>query len=197
MVEAYPLQWPPGWPRETKRNRARFGEWPIHKATVELKEEVRLLGGRNLVLSSNLILNNDGSPRSNQRQPEDPGVAVYFTLNGTQKCWPCDRWDRVEHNIRAIALSIGAIRGLDRWGSKSAVDAAFSGFRALPESTVPATTWRPWFKVLQMEPEEGLGAAEKKYRQLAALHHPDMGGDQAAMADLNRAVREAREFFKK
>lgn len=38
--------------------------------------------------------------------------------------------------------------------------------------------------------------AEKRYRELANIHHPDRGGSMQKMAELNQAIKEAREFFK-
>ena len=37
---------------------------------------------------------------------------------------------------------------------------------------------------------------EKAYRRLASLRHPDKGGSDAAMAELNRARDEALEAIK-
>ena len=95
----------------------------------------------NVIISSNMPVKRDGLPYANRKDPEDPGVAVYFKLNREEKCFPCDRWDRVADNIHAIGLSIAALRGLDRWGAEHMVDAAFRGFKALPAGP-------QWFQVL-------------------------------------------------
>ena len=42
------------------------------------------------------------------------GVAVYFTWDGEQRSMACDRWHKIESNMRALAKSINALRGLDR-----------------------------------------------------------------------------------
>ncbi|MBL8237297.1 MAG: hypothetical protein JNM66_07760 [Bryobacterales bacterium] len=82
-------------------------------------DEIRKLGGKQIVISSNLELRLDGLPRAAQRTPADQGVAVYFTLNGRSQCFPCDRWSTIEHNLWAIAKSIEALRGLERWAQRT------------------------------------------------------------------------------
>jgi hypothetical protein len=110
--------------------------------------EIRKLGSKQVVISSNLELRNDGLPRASQRAPTDQGVAVYFNLNGRSQCFPCDRWTTVEHNLWAIAKSIEALRGLERWGAKTMVDAAFRGFQALPAPDGSPMIGRPpWYVV--------------------------------------------------
>jgi len=72
MTTAYPLQWPPGWPRtpSDKRERSRF-DTSVSKALGFLHEEVRRLGAKSLVISSNYTLG---------PAPEDSGVCAYFEL---------------------------------------------------------------------------------------------------------------------
>lgn len=45
-------------------------------------DQIRLLGGKQPTLSSNLEVCRDGLPYANQRQQSDPGVAVYFVSKG-------------------------------------------------------------------------------------------------------------------
>ena len=87
----YPLAWPSGWKRHQpgQRKRAPFGvrrqvqgySWKslqsvsVENAVDQLDAELRRLGARDFVLSSNLKLRNDGWPRSGQPEPADPGVA--------------------------------------------------------------------------------------------------------------------------
>ena len=197
MAEAYPLQWPAGWPRTKKPQRSRFGQRnsqgyglkdiTMTRARDHLFAELDRLGSRNVVLSTNLALRNDGLPRANQRKPDDTGVAVYFTLNGDQKCFPCDKWNRVEDNIYAIAKTIEALRGIERWGSKQMVDATFNGFKALPE---PGAA-EPWHQVLGVYPEASEELIKAAYRRLCLKHHPDHGGTADAFNRIKKAYEEA------
>jgi hypothetical protein len=134
-AEAYPLQWPDGRPRTVyyHREKAAFSV-TLAKARDSVLHEVQLLaGGRfgpdpHTVISSNLALRRDGFPLANQRQPEDPGVAVYFLYKKMPMSFACDRWEKVEHNMQAIAKTIEALRGIARWGTGDMLAAAFTGF---------------------------------------------------------------------
>lgn len=199
MTEAFPLQWPQGWPRtpDNQRQPSRFAPHGLTDEARYVEWELERLGATHFVVSTNVELRRDGLPYSSRRQPEDPGVAVYFLLDGRQQCIPCDRWRKVEENTRAIWKSIEALRGLERWGAKSFVDAAFRGFEALPPpgSVVnggpPAN--RAWWEVLEVAPDASQEIADAAYRTKARKAHPDAGGSAEAMAELNQAIKEARE----
>jgi hypothetical protein len=197
-----PLNWPAGKPRTLphQRKRAAFGtkngaRWGVQSLTLyqarqRLDHELALLKVRAHVLSSNLILNKDGSPRSGQGEPADCGVAVYFELDGKPIALACDRWDRAADNVVAIAKHIEALRGQDRWGVGS-IEQAFAGYAALPAPGQHAR--RPWRAVLDLA---GVGVAlegaEKRYRELAKIHHPSVGGDPQAWDELQTAIADAR-----
>lgn len=146
------------------------------------------MGATNVVISSNFRLRRDGLPYVDQERIKDPGVAAYFVLSGRTQCIPCDRWATPQENARAIAKSVEALRGLDRWGAKAFVDAAFKGFEALP---APSSEWR---KILDVHPRSAsLSDAESAYRFLAHINHPDKGGAPGKMAELNAAIAAARK----
>ncbi len=183
MTEAYPLQWPEHRPRISRRERSRFNV-SFARARDELLNELRLMGARLPVLSTNVNLRRDGLPYANQPEPDDPGVAIYFERRGRQMAFACDRWDRVRDNVQAIRHTISALRGLDRWGTGDMVEAAFTGFEALP-----APDWRG---DLGLDFEATLADAEASYRNRARSAHPDVGGSEDMMARLNSAIGEAR-----
>ena len=194
--EAFPLQWPAGRPRIARHARepARF-DVTLARARDNVIHEVTLLaGGRwardpEIVISSNLALRRDGLPLANQRQPEDPGVSVYFLHLTRQMSFACDRWERVEHNLQAIAKTIEALRGIARWGTGDMLQAAFTGFTALP---APSAT-REWWAVLGVPAGASLAVAQAAYRRLRSEHHPDRGGTAAAFGEVERAWRQAQE----
>ncbi|WP_247002163.1 hypothetical protein [Halosolutus gelatinilyticus] len=43
------------------------------------------------------------------RNPDDPGVVVYFEKDGQQFAVPCDRWDNLRDNAQAIASARSAL----------------------------------------------------------------------------------------
>lgn len=196
MTEAYPLHWPPGWPRTKTPQRSRFGQRSdkhhclqkisMTRARDFLFGELERLRAKNIVLSTNLALRLDGLPRANQRKPDNTGVAVYFTLKDQQKCFPCDKWDRVEDNLYAIAKTIDALRGIERWGSQSMVDATFNGFKALPDPN--DLSWR---EILGIDGRVTKEALTSKYRYLVKIHHPDQGGDADKFDRIQKAYDQA------
>lgn len=192
MTEAYPLSWPDGRPRtkSIRRQCSRFGNTSVHSEAWFVLDEIRRLGGRYAVVSTDVELRNDGLPYSSRKAPEDPGVAVYFEKSGKQMAFACDRWDCVPDNIRAIGKTIEAIRGIERWGSGDMMAAAFTGFEALP---APDKT--PWWEVLGFasRPLGSIDFIEAQYRALAIDAHPDMPtGSHERMTELNAAIEQAR-----
>lgn len=210
MSEAYPLNWPPGWRRTSfsARTRAKFGKaqqqyrqenginvpsytsksrLTISQATVRVMDELGTMGVdmSKVIISTNLELRNDGMPRSGQKAPADPGVAIYWRARGKkeERCMAIDRYDRVEDNLAAIAATLYAMRAIERHGGAEILDRAFTGFKALAAPEQP-------FQVLGVKHDANRLEIETAYRQLAAKHHPDRGGSEQAMARIN-AARDA------
>jgi len=185
-AEAYPLQWPEGWPRTRNPKRARF-ETSMAKARDELFEELRRMGAKDIVLSTNLAVRNDGLPRAKQREPEDSSAAVYWRdAQGEARCIACDRWLFVRDNIRALGLTIAALRGLDRWGSSEIVSRAFTGFQRLE------ARGDDWRTVLGVSRNPTLDEARAAMQRLRAKHHPDRGGDPDTFRRVTHAWHAAQ-----
>lgn len=147
------------------------------------------MGGRNLVLSSNYTLG--------ITNPKEPGVCAYFEWKDggykpavgntyTSIAIPCDRWQKIEHNVKAIALTIEAMRGMDRWGAKHMIKAMFTGFKALPQTASKRTA----HEVLGISPNATRGAIDEAYRAKAKTCHPDAGGTHEAFIELQHAYEE-------
>lgn len=102
-VEAYPLHWPENWPR-TPINQIGYSRFdtPMSLARDGLFKEIQMLGGRHIVLSTNVRLRNDGLPYANDKEPGDAGVALYFQYQGEPMCFACDKYYYVRENIQAI-----------------------------------------------------------------------------------------------
>lgn len=183
MQEAFPLHWPEGWPRSKRRERSRF-KCRFAVARDELFEQIRLMGGRYPVLSTNITLRHDGLPYANQPEPEDPGVAVYFEYQGKQMTFACDRWNRVRDNVRAVQKTIEALRGIERWGASDMMERAFSAFEALPSPG-------DWRADLGLPESANKDDAKRRFRELVKIHHPDHGGDPAQFQRLNEAYQAA------
>ena len=209
-IPAYPLSWPTGWRRTSPERRAhgKFGKrerqygqghsWSQRKdlsiadAVRRVREELQRMGVRDddLVISSNLHLRLDGMPRSDQRQPADPGVAVYWRDSGDMRCMAVDRYAKVEHNLAAIAATLEAMRAIERHGGAEILDRAFTGFAALPGPA--AVDWRT---ELGFMPSDNPTREEidRHYRDLIRGQHPDQGGDPEVFQALNLARDAARK----
>lgn len=181
-----PLRWPEGMPRTKVPQASNFFASP-DKIRKEFENALRRLEARSIVVSSNMRVRQDGKPYASERgYLFDAGAAVYFQLGDKPHCIACDRWLNVFDNLRAITLTMEALRGIERWGSTEMRDRSFQGFQALPP---PA---EPWYIVLQVSETAPLEVVEASYKALSRKAHPDNGGSTDAMARLNRAIEQAR-----
>lgn len=178
----YPLAWPVGHPRveSWRRQQSKF-KTSLAQARDSLMHELHALGAGDIVISSNV-------GGLSARQPDDPGVAAYFKLDGEQHVIAVDKWAKVEDNLRALGKTIEAMRGIERWGTSGMMKRAFGAFKALP-----ATTTRTWREVLQAPHDTTLENARDLYRLYARIDHPDVGGSHERMAELNAAMEAAEE----
>lgn len=192
--ESYPLTWPDRWPRTALHGRrvSSFGggqyrnTLTIAKAVETALHELRLLGAQSVIISTNLRLRLDGLPMSNQSQPADTGVAIYFNLKNKPRVLACDKWTKVEHNIWAISKHIEALRGQQRWGVGN-IEQAFAGYAALPEKAGGVS----WWEILQVPINATEEQINDAYRTLAKQKHPDAGGNHEDFVKLNEAYRAA------
>lgn len=188
MTEAYPLTWPEGWPRTSWDKRKAYSQFKttFERARSELTNELRMLGAKNVVISSWLPLRRDGLPYADQarRRLDDPGVAVYFTLRDRQMVMARDAFGSIHDNLRSIGLGIAHLRGLERHGGGTMMERAFEGFAALP-----APGSRDCWSVLGLKPGAAADDIERQFRALAMKHHPDRGGDVQEF----HAVKAARD----
>lgn len=201
----YPLQWPPRIARTPAHSRRRspFGgahSAPMspHKCAHEVRDELRRLRVSEWVITSYLpAATTTGIPFSDTpRIHPDPGIAVWFEYRRVERVLACDAWIRADENLRAIAKSIEAMRGLERWGVADVLASVFTGFApALPPGEQAD---RPWREVLGglwpdgMEPADVLLLAKGRHRRLMGESHIDAGGDTARMLELNQALEAAQ-----
>lgn len=186
MIEAYPLTWPDGWPRRNRwqRNASKY-EVTFIRARDELLRELNAGRAKNVIISSNVPLRRDGLPLANMREPEDPGVAIYWDdKNSKPRVIACDVWRTVRENLRAVGLAYASLRQIERTGASELLERAFSGFARLPQA---ADCW----SILGIERGSPKSRIQDRYRELALQHHPDRGGNSETMARINQAFREA------
>ena len=187
MIEAFPLSWPQDWPRSKHRRPGPY-HVSLDQAVTELLHDLKLMGARAIILSSNVPLRRDGTMyRDHSARVGDAGIAVYWDgKDGTPMVLACDSWTTVCANVRAIGLMVKAMRQMDRCGAQL-TQRAFTGFARLPAGA----TRKAWWDVLGLDPRSGAEAISERYRELARRHHPDRGGDPRAMVEINVAYQEA------
>lgn len=202
---SYPLCWPDGWKRTTSRRASAFGKsrrdqpdvirtlarLSVSDGVLRVLHELKLMGVSrdDVIVSTNVELRLDGWPRSD-REPADPGVAVYWKRKGQMRCIAVDQYNRVADNLAAIAATLEAMRAIDRHGGAQILDRAFVGFAALPARA--SSSWR---ETLGIEPQTTatIDLVESRFRALSRVHHPDTGGDRAKFEELV-AAREAAKI---
>lgn len=198
MIEAYPLCWPPAYPRTSRRKDSRF-KTTLGNARDYVKAEIKRIGGFEPVISTNIPLKNDGDLRADwsRYKFDDPGVAVYFMRNKQQVCLCCDSYERVWENLYAVGRTIEALRQIDRDGVSDFLNRTFTGFKALPES-VNINQKSIWailgFQSLPASEADIHTAYKRKAKEL----HPDApGGSTGAFNELSEAYKLALDHHKK
>ncbi|MBX4883985.1 J domain-containing protein [Rhizobium bangladeshense] len=183
---AYPLTWPHNIPRTKNKAVSKF-KTSLPAALKNVRSSLQLFATdsgkkvEGITISSNVTLGVD--------RPADSGVAVWFQWDGMSVCIAVDRYPKVEDNVQAIYHIIDGRRTELRHGGLHIVKATFTGLLALP-----APDRKHWREVLGISSDDGTLSVEYiklVYQRLAKAAHPDQGGSQDAMAELNRAREEA------
>lgn len=194
-IPAFPLTWPDGWGRlkSYQRKRATFArnkrELTIADAVTRVREELGRMSilDDDLVVSTNLELRMDGWPKSGQREPADPGAAVYWRDKAKNtRCMAIDRYDRVADNLAAIAATLDAMRAIERHGGAEILNRAFTGFTALEHESR-----QHWSDVLGTSALSSRAEIDAAYKRLRGQHHPDKGGDAEMFNRIQKAYAEA------
>lgn len=214
-IRAYPITWPDGWPRTPAQHRidARFNKrerqytrnsdgtsrsWErksdltIADGVARVLDELTAFGivdRDDVIISSDVPTRLDGLPRSGARAPDDPSVAVYWQEpTGGRRVMAIDRYTSVADNLAAVAATLSAMRAIERHGGARILERAFTGFTALP---APGAA-RPWHEVLGVAAHAPTDDVRAAYRRAASAAHPDRGGTNARMAEVNVAWAAAQ-----
>lgn len=202
-----------GWPTEFtgQRKRSRF-EASLSDTIALLERELRLLDPPvpkwpRSVLQIALREQDfriDGMPRAGSN-PAHPGVILNIeTDNKPVLSFPCDTFTHWHDNLRAIVLTLEALRKVDRYGvtqtgqqyrgwqaieSKPTVDAACVLLARIAwpnENDEHQASWAP-----KIATDEQIG--RNAYRQARAKAHPDRhNGDQALWDQVEGAAEVLR-----
>ena len=198
---SFPLEWPAGKTQRDgnwNRKASKFRDLGFGKCRDDLLKACGRLGCVDIVLSTMVPVRRDGLPYAGMAQPSNPGVALYFDLRGE---WDpktssrptrhyslcCDQYRKVEENMRALVHTLDAMGTIRRHGSSDLLEQAMSGFAALPEASVASDWWR----VLGCSRDATFDQAKARHRELLLQHHPDRGGSDTKMTEINLALANA------
>lgn len=200
MIEAYPLQWPLAYKRTPSNLKAHATfKTAFAQARDMAIDELNRMGAKNIIISSNVPLRRDGLPYAvpfgnSKSITDDTGIAVYFDYGGETKVLCCDAFICLDDNMQAIRKTIEALRGIERWQVSEMLSRAFTGFKALPESTeAEKNIW----DVLELRVKpDNVEKVKEAYRKLAQSKHPDKPtGSHTAFTELQEAYSKALKFY--
>jgi len=205
-------EWPGRRTPDAQRRRSPFtraGSVSYQRVEVSLSDTLVLLDrelesfGRGVARSAVLLVaippeqfRLDGRPRASAKA-EHPGVVLSFDApNVGNLSFPCDQFTTWTANLRAIALSLEALRKVDRYGVTRHGE-QFRGFlaiesgRAMPAGFASVNEVDTWLH----EVSPGSYSTIAEHLRLAKRdHHPDLGGDDdtfARVMDAERYLRQA------
>lgn len=188
--EAFPLHWPIGYKRTQNRLWSKFKQ-TMDGSQKFLRNELTRLGGKEIIISTNIPLRNDGGMYSaymNKTQ-DDPGVALYFKYKGRDVVMCCDQYRQVWENVYALGKGIEALRGMERWGVSEFMDRAFTGFAA-----IEAPREKAWYDILQVRDDSSEEVIKANYRRLCKDWHPDKN---PGVLDTEERIRELNNAYDK
>lgn len=193
-ITSSPLTWPEGWKRTIRPKNARFKQTTVKQSITKILHELRLMGipDKDVIISTNLQLQNNGLPYSSQKPPKDTGASVWWVgKNKQQRVIALDSYNKVEHNLSAIGKTLEAMRGINRWGGSEILERTFTGFIALP-ATTEGSNWRGVFAEYVTIDIVNLDDLEIAYRLARSESHPDKGGSSEEFIKVTEAYDAAK-----
>jgi len=191
------------WPGEKTRRRkpTPFGV-KYSKLLDDLEREMAHLGARDIVIQSYFRredIRNDGWPRSSAAKPSDPGVILSFVRrkDNQEISFPCDTYLTWESNLRAISLTLTALRAINRYGVTQH-DEQYKGWAKLPPASTSMTK-KEALQFIHLQTGIVVDSADKlkeAYRAAARKVHPDVNnGSDGQFILLSRAKETLEQAY--
>lgn len=162
-----------------------------------IEYEIGRLQAREVVIEAGYRsdqIRNDGWPYS-KACPTHPAARLSFTTRGKPMAFPCDTYDNIDDNLRAIALTLESLRAIDRYGVTQDAE-QYKGWTALPAPRTGAMTRDEAARFLVAHgsihvsaDNTDLEAVRRAYRNAAKSLHPDAGGTAEQFNHLREAVK--------
>ena len=165
----------PQWPHPVTPSR-RYAHFKVgYRQTLdELFYEVERLDGHEIVMGVGLTeadIRLDGQLRANARSYSHPGVEISFDSRFGRLAYATDQYRDWQDNVRAIALSLEALRAVDRHGV-SKRGQQYAGYAQLAAGGPDPDRGRRLV--------EAAGGVKEALRK----HHPDQGGTDRDFIDV-------------
>jgi hypothetical protein len=195
------------WIGETTPSDRRRSRWTFKASWNDtlnlLDRELDNLGAREFVIEADFKESDirlDGVPRANARQPQFPGVRIYFESMHGPLVYQADNCAFWQHNVRSIALGLEALRAVDRYGITHRAE-QYTGFRALGAG--PSARPEPTFVTVDeavhwLRQQTGIAGSDgltlrSLMRMVARNVHPDSGGSRADWDKYEQAVKTIKQ----
>lgn len=134
------------------------------------------------------MVTNDLPPRSRTKAYQtltERQVILKYVKGGTPVQLVMDTQARAVDNFRVLYLAVEAMRMNDQRGLTDVVRQAYA--------QLPAPVEQNTYRIIGARPEWSLEQIEAAYRARARTAHPDAGGSEAAMQELNTAMDAIRK----
>jgi hypothetical protein len=190
------------WPKEpTPPHRRKTSPFEVkyQRLLDDLERELKHLGARDIVIQAYFRhedIRNDGWPRSSVR-PSESGVILSFLKRDKQEiAFPCDTYTTYESNLRAISLTLTALRAIDRYGVTQHAE-QYKGWAKLPPAAdrmevKDALSFIRLYTGIEPTSPERLDEA---YRAAARKVHPDVTGSDQQFILLGRARQSIQDAY--
>jgi hypothetical protein len=181
------------WPGERTRGRQRARFRSVYSKTLDtLESELAKLRAKNITIQvdglSLQFIRNDGWPRAEffNLKHANCGVILSFESSKGPMSMPCDKFNDWKDNLRAIALSLEALRQVDRYGVTRGNE-QYKGWTRLPEAVHGQMSRERAAQylgeVMSVDPIRLLRETSESItyicRSAMAKYHPDHGKDEA------------------
>ncbi|UHQ96448.1 J domain-containing protein [Natrinema halophilum] len=110
------LDWPTELPRTNPTDRERTTKFDVTlgAAIKDIKREMERLEVDDWRLETGMPQRKtDGLPYASAAEPDDPGVALQWTMDGADYAIACDQYTKVRDNTRAIGLYLNEKRKME------------------------------------------------------------------------------------
>lgn len=183
------------WPAARTPVAQRKSRWSFRAGWNEtlalLEDELLKLRATDVVVSAALRSEDiriDGWPRANASVTY-PGVILSFSSKHGPLRYLTDRYEFWQHNLRAIALGLGALRAVDRYGITERGE-QYVGWKAIPATTTSRADSKGFLFKIAGETSPSDLDEKAIYRKALIAAHPDHGGSRELLEQVQEAGRK-------